>query len=371
TNRHVVLNGTRIDVYLPDGRVAKNVRRLGDDARSDIAVVQIRDLKDLPVAVLGDSDKLEVGEWVIAIGAPFDLESSVSAGIVSATGRTSVIGNAKTDRTEDFIQTDAALNPGNSGGALINLDGQVVGVNTAIASPMSHTNAGVGFAIPINLARTVAISIIETGLARRGYLGIIAAPVTAAELKRLGIDATGALLTSHVVPGSAAARAGLKKGDLLLDVGGRPLRDLASLRAKLSTAGPGSEVRFTVQRDKTRHLISVRLAEEPLYSFGIDVAALDDEARAAAGVPSHRPGIVVAKVHPDSAALIDPKQPLLAVGDVIVGVALPRQRMVSVNSPSQFLAQMREWEPAISRGVPVSFILEDHRRLYRVKLLRR
>jgi S1-C subfamily serine protease len=369
TNRHVVLRALHLIVHLPDGKKVTNVVKLGEDARSDVAILQMKGIDNPPVAMMGDSDRLEVGEWVIAIGAPFELESSVSAGIVSATGRTALFGRPDSDTTEDFIQTDAALNPGNSGGPLINLDGQVVAINTAIASPTSRTYAGVGFAIPINLARTVAISLLESGVAKRGYLGVRTQAITQRELTDRGIDARGALEIVHVENGTAAERADFKVGDLLLEANGRPLLGLSTLRAELAAEGPGARVRFKLQRGGRVHNITVVLDEEPVYTFGIEAKALDKETRRSAGVPSEQRGIVITRVRKDSPALRDPKNPLLYPGDVVVALEAGRQR-VWLTGPDDFYTTMIDWKAFIARGVPVGFIIEAKGRRYRVSLTR-
>ncbi len=370
TNRHVVLHALHLIVHLPDGRKVTDVVKLGEDARSDVAILQMRGVDDPPVAMLGDSDRLEVGEWVIAIGAPFELDSSVSAGIVSATGRTALFGTPDGDTTEDFIQTDAALNPGNSGGPLINLDGQVVAINTAIASPTSRTFVGVGFAIPINLARTVAISLLESGVAKRGYLGIRTQVIGTSELSDRGIDARGALEIVFVENGSAAERASLRDGDLLLEIDGRPLLDLSTLRAELAAEGPGAKVRFKVHRGGRVHNITVVLDEEPVFTFGIEAKGLDEETRAAAGLPPEQRGIVITRVRKGSPAMEDPKHPLLYPGDVIVALELGRRKRVWLTGPEDFYTTIIDWKAFISRGVPVGFIIEAKGRRYRVTLTR-
>jgi len=321
TNRHVVANASTLVVELADGRRFDKVDVMGADPRSDVAVLRIHDAKDLPVVTMGDSDTLEVGELVVAIGAPFGLASSVSLGVVSATGRTGVIGSAT---SEEFIQTDAALNPGNSGGPLINLDGQVVGINTAIQGTAARANVGIGYAIPINLARTVAISLIERGVAKRGYLGIRFDQRTGLlnqrALKQLGIQGRGGIRLSSVEPGSPAAEAGLKEGDIVTAVDGRPLNDLRLLHARLAQAGPGGTVELVVFRDGAKRTIEVRLGEERIFSYGLEVATLDRSRARELGLPADTRGVVITRVRADSIiARASPSSRLLP-GDVIVRI---------------------------------------------------
>jgi serine protease Do len=325
TNRHVLQRGRPV-VLLQDGRQFRQIQILGADSRSDVAVLKIEDADrgKLPVAQLGDSDALEVGELVVAIGSPFELASSVSLGVVSATGRTGV--HSGRGRVEEFIQTDAALNPGNSGGPLINLDGQVVGINTAIAGS-TGANVGVGFTIPINLARTVAISLIETGVAKRGWLGVRGLVVSSDALKRQGIQSPGGFLLQAVEKNSPAQRAGLKENMLVLKVDGRPINALNILHARLAQAGPAGKVKLTVREiDGDLRDIDVELIEEPLSSFGIEVKTLDRESRKSLGLPADAWGVLVTNVRPDSVAAQTDEANRLLPGDVIVRIDWRRER---------------------------------------------
>jgi len=333
TNRHVLDTYLRLrsqerspqervaelEVQLPDGRQFGNIKLLGADTRNDVAVIQILDdhKGDWPVATLGDSDELEVGELVIAIGSPFELESSVSYGVVSATGRAGLYSGR--GGGEDFIQTDAALNPGNSGGPLINLDGQVVGINTAIQGNTGN-NVGVGFSIPINLARTVAIGLIERGEARRGWLGVHGVELTSAELARLKIDSPGGFRVLRVETGSPAARAGIPPEATLVEVDGRPLRDLNVLQARLAQAGPGGHVKVTYVAQGERRTVDVDVAEEPTYTYGIEVQDLDPARSRKLGLPG---GAEVTRIQPGSAADQRDEANRLLPGDVILSVRWP------------------------------------------------
>lgn len=340
TNRHVLQRGRPL-VKLQDGREFRQIRILGADSRSDVAVLKIEDPDrgKLPVAQLGDSDALEVGELVVAIGSPFELASSVSLGVVSATGRTGV--HAGRGRVEEFIQTDAALNPGNSGGPLINLDGHVVGINTAIAGS-TGANVGVGFTIPINLARTVAVSLIQTGVAKRGWLGVRGLVVSSDTLRREGIDSAGGFLIDSVEDDSPARRAGLKKNMIVLKVDGRPIKTLNILHARLAQAGPTGDVKLTVRDvDGNVRDIEVDLAEEPLSSFGIEVRTLDRKSRRELELPADAWGVQVTNIRPGSvAAQVDEANRLLP-GDVIVRIDWWRERR-TIRNEAAFRKVMEE-----------------------------
>jgi len=308
TNRHVVLNASRLAIKLHDGTLLAQIEVLGADPRSDIAVLRYTGDKTLPVAELGDSDRVEVGEWAIAIGAPFELASTVSAGIVSAVGRTGVLADRRTpdftQYSEAFIQTDAALNPGNSGGPLINLDGQVIGINTAIETGREgRSNIGIGFAIPVNLARTIAIALIERGVAKRGWMGAMVGYGKPSVLKEhFGVDLPGALVITSVIPDSPAARAGLQKHDVLAQVDGHSLQDGKMLGARLSQAGPGGTISIAYYRDGKKGTVKLTLAEEPVDTYGMQVKSLDAATARELGLPANLRGAVVTKVDADSPA---------------------------------------------------------------------
>jgi len=328
TNRHVVLGATKLVVQMADGRSFDKVKVLGADPRSDVAIIRILEPGDtpLPIAPLGDSDGLEVGEWVIAIGAPFQLASSVSAGVVSAFGRTGVLG---VQTSEEFIQTDAALNPGNSGGPLVNLDGQVIGINTAIHSGESgrnRSNAGVGFAVPINLARTVAISLIERGVAKRGWLGVQPVFKRPDELRARGIRAQGGFEIGYVQPGSPAEQAGLKSSEIVTQIDGRALTDPRLFNGRLAQAGPGGTVTLRVHNAQGERDVRIKLGEEPLYSYGIEVDELDESKASALGLPRSTRGVIVSRIRDGSEADSVDSRNRLMPGDVVTEIQWPRGR---------------------------------------------
>ncbi|MFQ5877202.1 MAG: Do family serine endopeptidase [Acidobacteriota bacterium] len=256
TNNHVVEHADEVNVSLADGREMR-ARILGTDARTDLAVLRVS-AEALPHAVLGDSDGLEVGDVVLAIGNPFGLGRTVTMGIVSAIGR----GNIGVADYEDFIQTDAAINPGNSGGALVNTRGEVVGINTAIYT-RSGGYQGIGFAIPSSMARGVLESILEHGRVIRGYAGIGLQRITPEIARAFGLADTRGALVAVLDPEGPAARAGLRRGDVIVSVRGRPVISVDDLRTRLSRFKPGEQVEVGLLRDGRRLEIDLTLVEPP------------------------------------------------------------------------------------------------------------
>ncbi|HKK04375.1 MAG TPA: DegQ family serine endoprotease [Gammaproteobacteria bacterium] len=260
TNHHVIAHANKIMVTLRDGRQFK-AKVIGDDKDTDIAVIQIK-AKDLTALQLGNSEDLRVGDFVVAIGNPFGLGQTVTSGIVSALGRTGL----GIEGYEDFIQTDASINPGNSGGALVNLNGKLIGINTAILS-QSGGNIGIGFAIPIDMAHSVMEQLIKYGEVHRGRLGVQAQDLNPSLAKAFGITSRhrGAVIT-QVSPGSAAAKAGLKQGDVVTEVNGQPVRDASMLRLTIGLLRVGQEVKLKVVRDGKTHEINARLTAPKMTS---------------------------------------------------------------------------------------------------------
>ncbi len=257
TNNHVVQDADEhgIEVVLSDTRRFK-AKLVGTDPLTDIGVIRI-DAKDLPVAMLGNSDEVQVGQWAIAIGNPLALTSTVTAGIISYLGRNiQIIGDNY--GVENFIQTDAAINPGNSGGALVNIYGEVIGINTAIAT----TNAryqGYGFAIPINLARTVAEDLILHGKVERGYIGVSISAVDATVAKAAGLEKADGVMVQDLVEGGAAKDAGIKEGDIILSVDGKSVKAPNELQSLIAGRHPGEKVTLQIWRDRKAIEKSVKL----------------------------------------------------------------------------------------------------------------
>lgn len=247
TNNHVVENATKVSVGLADKRTF-SAKVVGTDPLTDLAVVKI-DAEKLTSAYLGDSDNLKVGQWVMAIGNPLSLSSTVTAGIVSAIGRGQLGLINDSYGVEDFIQTDAVINPGNSGGALVDLSGAVVGINSAIATRGTGTYIGYGFAIPINLAKTVAKEIIAYGKVNRGYIGINIGEVNDALAKSMGLDKPKGIIIQGIVEGGAASETDLKSGDIILSVDGRELFKPNELQGYIASKTAGTTVNLKIFRD--------------------------------------------------------------------------------------------------------------------------
>ncbi|MDA1053727.1 MAG: DegQ family serine endoprotease [Planctomycetota bacterium] len=311
TNNHVVGNADKVTVKMHDNREF-DAKVIGADARSDVALIKI-DATNLPVLPVGNSESLKVGEWVLAFGSPFGLNDTMTAGIVSAKGRTSV---GITDY-ENFIQTDAAINPGNSGGPLVNLYGEVIGINTAIAS-RSGGYQGIGFTIPINLANYVREQLQSGGTVHRGYLGILIQELTPDLAKSFGLQDTTGALVGDVTNDSPAAKAGIKSGDVVVELNGQPVTEVGSFRNTVSMIAPGKETQLTIWRDGKRMTLSVQLGElpsqeqlarspsqVPLQSYdklGLSVQALTKEMAEQLGYSGNDTGVVVTEVQPGSVA---------------------------------------------------------------------
>jgi serine protease Do len=256
TNNHLVGGADTITVRLDDKREFM-AKVIGADAQSDVAVIKI-DAKNLPTVPLGDSDGIDVGEWVIAIGSPFELNQTVTVGVVSAKGRNSIGINDY----ENFIQTDAAINPGNSGGPLLNIHGEVIGINTAIFS-RSGGYMGIGFAIPINMAQSIQQQMMNDGKVTRGWLGVGIQDVDKDLADFFQLDSAKGVLLTDISEGAPAAKAGLQQGDVLLSMDGRELKGVADLRYRVAMTAPGSKVDFTLSRTGKMEKIVVIIEEQP------------------------------------------------------------------------------------------------------------
>lgn len=268
TNNHVVGDADRVYVQLLDGREYK-AKIVGTDPGSDLAVIKINE-SDLPFLHLGNSEKLEVGDWVLAVGNPFGLSHTLTAGVVSAKGRSGIGLNDY----EDFIQTDAAINPGNSGGPLVNLDGEVVGINTAIFS-RSGGYMGIGFAIPVNMAKKIRSQLIEHGEVRRGRLGVYIQDMTGDLAESFDLEDVEGILITQVIEDSPADDADLKQGDIILQIDGESVDKVANFRNRIALTAPGAKVRLTVLRDGDRKEIKVTIGKQNAYESGRDAEKSD------------------------------------------------------------------------------------------------
>lgn len=320
TNHHVVGDADKISVKLHDGREFE-AKRIGTDSKSEVAVIKI-DSKDLPFLELGDSAAIRVGEWVVAIGNPFGLTATLTAGIISAKGRS---GMGITDY-EDFIQTDAAINPGNSGGPLLNIKGEVVGINTAIYS-RGGGNVGIGFAIPVNMARSIKEQLVKKGKVTRGYLGIIIQEVTSDLADSFGREDSNGILISDVTEDSPAKKAKIKQGDIILKLNGNPANDVGEFRNKIASNPPGTKLHLTIFRDGEEMEIEAQTGELPddiaivesasglSEKLGLSVQNLTDENAQKYGFDMNA-GVLVTEVEPGSLAAQTGIQP----GNLIVSV---------------------------------------------------
>lgn len=244
TNHHVIENADEIKVTTHDGSDYE-AEVVGSDQRTDVAVIRI-DADNLKAMEMADSDRIRPGDYVIAMGNPFGLEHTVTSGIVSGLGRSLP---DQSDRIQDFIQTDASINPGNSGGALATLDGKLVGINTAILSGRQGGNIGIGFAIPINLAEGIMDQILEYGEVRRGHLGVQVAPLTADVAEAMGIDRDQGALVTQITPNSAAEEAGIREGDVIIQVNDHPINDIQELVRRIGLMRIGDDVDIRLVRD--------------------------------------------------------------------------------------------------------------------------
>ncbi|MFQ5803080.1 MAG: DegQ family serine endoprotease [Candidatus Methylomirabilales bacterium] len=316
TNNHVVEQADEIRVTLVDDRTFE-AKVIGTDSKTDLAVIQIEGAKDLHPAALGNSDKIRTGDFVIAIGNPFGLSHTVTVGVISATGRAGMGITA----FENFIQTDASINPGNSGGPLLNIDGEVIGINSAIVA----TGQGIGFAIPINLAKEIMGQLIKTGRVTRGWLGVVIQPLTEELAEQFGVQPKAGVLIADVVEGGPADEAGLKTGDVVEGFAGKSVTDVRQLQRLVASVRPGKTLQVKVKRQKEDLTLTVTVGEMPgeevagappksLERYGFAVQDLTAELRERFQVEEG--GVLVSSVEPGSSAFRRGLRP----GDVILEV---------------------------------------------------
>ena len=357
TNNHVVEKADKISVKLQNGEKTIQAKVIGTDPETDLALIKIDNGKSLPFLKLGDSAKMRVGDWVVAIGNPFGLAHTVTAGIISAKGR--IIGAGPYD---DFIQTDASINPGNSGGPLINLEGEVIGINTAIVA----SGQGIGFAVPSNIAKEVVEQLKNKGKVRRGMMGVTIQPVDDNTAKALGLSAAKGALVSQVGPGSPAEKAGLAAGDVITEVNGKAVTDAHDLTTRIGAMPPGESVNVTYVRKGQSKTAKVTLVERDLKqagqqdgdsaqsgdTLGMTLSTADPRTGRPAG------GLMVVNVEPGSAAA----EAGIRKGDVIVEinqrpVATPEEAAAVINKEGKangavLVLVKRQGQPMF-RSIPV------------------
>ncbi|MBC3253223.1 serine endoprotease DegQ [Serratia fonticola] len=333
TNNHVINNADKISVQLNDGR-EYDAKLIGRDEQSDIALLQVSDVKNLTAVKIADSDKLRVGDFAVAVGNPFGLGQTATSGIISALGRSGL----SLEGLENFIQTDASINRGNSGGALVNLNGELIGINTAILAP-GGGNIGIGFAIPSNMAQSLSKQLIEFGEVKRGLLGIKGSEMTADMAKAFNTDAQRGAFVSEVMPKSAAAKAGIKAGDILVSLDGKPISSFAELRAKVGTTAPGTTVKIGLLREGKPMDVAVTLDNSESVSTNAETLspALQGASLTNGALPNGDKGVKIDKVDKGTPAA----QFGLQKGDVIIGVN--RQRVENINA----LRKLLEAKPAV------------------------
>lgn len=318
TNNHVIEQADQIEVHLSDKRKF-TAKVIGKDPKSDLAVIKIDAPDDLPVATLGDSSRIRIGEWAIAIGNPFGLNQTVTVGVISAIGRSDV----GITMYEDFIQTDASINPGNSGGPLLNLNGEVIGINTAIVA----TGQGIGFAIPMNMAREIKDRLIAQGKVVRGWLGVGIQELTEELAAQFGVKPEEGVLVGNVMKGSPAERGGVKSGDIIQEFNGARITNVHQLQREVAQSPVGSQVLLKVLREKQGLTLTIVLGEQPTElaatepgpapieateRFGMTVQDLTPELRSQLRL-SNVDGIMVSSVEESGSAALAGIRP----GDVI------------------------------------------------------
>ena len=338
TNNHVVGDADKVSVQLLDGR-EYDAKIIGTDPPSDVALIKIEADEKLPFLSLGDSDKLEVGDWVLAFGNPFGLSHTLTAGIVSAKGRSGIGLND----FENFIQTDAAINPGNSGGPLVNLDGEVIGMNSAIFT-RSGGYMGIGFAIPINMAENIYQQLVKHGSVTRGRLGVLIQDLNKDLADSFGIDQREGILIAQVMEDSPAEKAGLEQGDVILKLNGEKVDRVAKFRNQIAMTRPGTKVDIVVLRDGHKKTLKVKigkmktdedghpLASDELPELGMKLQTLTPELAEQFGYDGAR-GVLVTDVDPDSVA---------ARAGIRRGVLIEEVNRQAVKTPQQMRKVIKE-----------------------------
>lgn len=321
TNNHVVNHAEKISVQLNDGREF-DAKLIGSDDQSDIALLQLQNATNLTQIKIADSDSLRVGDFAIAVGNPFGLGQTATSGIISALGRSGL----NLEGLENFIQTDASINRGNSGGALLNLNGELIGINTAILAP-GGGSIGIGFAIPSNMAQTLANQLIQFGEIRRGLLGIKGTEMSADIAKAFNLNVQRGAFVSEVLANSGSAKAGIKPGDVIISLNGKPLSSFAELRSRIATTEPGTKVKLGLLRDGKPQEVEVTLDKSTASSANAEMIApaLQGATLSDGQLKDGTKGVTIAEVEKGSAAA----QIGLHKDDVIIGVNRDRVRSIA------------------------------------------
>ncbi|EQB7292103.1 serine endoprotease DegQ [Escherichia albertii] len=328
TNNHVINQAQKISIQLNDGREF-DAKLIGGDDQSDIALLQIQNPGKLTQIAIADSDKLRVGDFAVAVGNPFGLGQTATSGIISALGRSGL----NLEGLENFIQTDASINRGNSGGALLNLNGELIGINTAILAP-GGGSVGIGFAIPSNMARTLAQQLIDFGEIKRGLLGIKGTEMSADIAKSFNLDVQRGAFVSEVLPSSGSAKAGIKAGDIITSLNGKPLNSFAELRSRIATTEPGTKVKLGLLRNGKPLEVEVTLDTSTSSSASAEMItpALEGATLSDGQLKDGGKGIKIDEVVKDSPAA----QAGLQKDDMIIGVN--RDRVNSIAEMRKVLA---------------------------------
>lgn len=328
TNNHVINQAQKISIQLNDGREF-DAKLIGGDDQSDIALLQIQNPSKLTQIAIADSDKLRVGDFAVAVGNPFGLGQTATSGIISALGRSGL----NLEGLENFIQTDASINRGNSGGALLNLNGELIGINTAILAP-GGGSIGIGFAIPSNMAQTLAQQLIQFGEIKRGLLGIKGTEMTADIAKAFKLNVQRGAFVSEVLPNSGSAKAGVKSGDVIISLNGKPLNSFAELRSRIATTEPGTKVKLGLLRDGKPLEVEVTLDSNTSSSASAEMIApaLQGATLSDGQLKDGTKGVKVDSVEKSSPAA----QAGLQKDDVIIGVN--RDRISSIAEMRKVMA---------------------------------
>lgn len=364
TNYHVVKDASKITIVLNDGREFP-ASVSGSDPRTDLAVLKINET-NLPYLSFGDSDELEVGEWVVAIGSPCALESSLTVGVVSAKGRQDL----GITSLEDFIQTDAAINPGNSGGPLLNMNGHVIGVNTAI---LSRTGGymGIGFSIPSHMVQNVIDQIMNSGGVHRAYLGVILQQIDKELADALGLDKPDGVLVSDIMKDSPAAKGGLQQGDVILQYNDKAIKNVAKFRNDIALMNPGQTVSLKILRNNAPLDLKIALGvqsesdislAEMTQKLGIEVENATPEMASRLNLPSDTLGVVITRIQPGSPAQMAGLKP----GFLITGVAMQGNEPKIIKNTAEFDAALKE----VNKRKHVILIVrhQNYQRYYTIKI---